>query len=321
MRDPAHVSAIVPTRDQRALAVACVRSLLASRYPSFEVIVVDNASSDCTAETLEQTFGSDTRFRLIRSNKNRGAGGGRNLGAQAARGELLLFVDCDNIVDQEMMSYLVDFLVTHDECAMIGPLMLHQEDSRIIWIYSADINFYTSRASYQGTGERDRHQYPEVVEVGHLPNCFMVRATDFRTTGGFDEQYAVIYEEADFAETIKKATRKKIYLFTRARTYHHVPLSYIGTLGFRTPQRAYLTARNRVYFMRKHTSPLQWLTFLLFLPFMTGYYVVRLIRQRAWRFLGLYLKGTVVGFLLPVKREMDHRRTESWDRPASACHT
>jgi hypothetical protein len=297
MADRVLVSVIIPTYNRATDVIKCVKSVLNSTLKNIEVIVVDNASTDNTIEKLK-IFSSDSRFKLIKSLVNLGAGGGRNRGAPRACGKYLLFVDSDNIIDSKMVEYLVDFFDNRPDCGMVGPLMLIESNRKIIWTYFADINMYTSQAKYKGTGEKNIGQFPEVIPVGHLPNCFMVKNREFKKVGGFEEKYLIIYEEADLAEKIKRL-RKKIYLFSKAITYHAVDLPKPEdkkNYGFRSPERAFLLARNRVYFMKRNANWLQKIAFfVVFNPIICCYYQLNLIRTGQSNKARAYLRGYFTG--------------------------
>lgn len=293
------VSVVIPTYNRSSDVIECVRSVLKSNYLNIEVIVADNGSKDDTVGLLEKNFQSNANFKLVKCDHNLGAGGGRNLGAKHALGEYILFVDSDNVVDKAMVSKLVKFF-EQEKCCMVGPLMLFKKDPKLIWLYSADINMWTSGAHYLGTGENNRGQYEDKIKVGHLPNCFMVKKSDFEKIGGFDEKYLVMYEEADLAEKLKKVTGKNIYLFTKAVTFHNAELpdknSKDKSMGFRTDERAFLTARNRVYFMKKNASFLQFIVFLaIFNLLYLLYYEVQLLKAGYLTKARAYLKGSLFG--------------------------
>lgn len=296
------VSIIIPTFNRSKDAISCISSVMCSTYGNIEIIVIDNGSTDKTFENLKWKFKQSEKIKLIRSENNLGAGGGRNRGATEATGNYLLFIDSDNIVDKEMIFNLCNFFEKTNGCGMVGPLMLFKNNPEKIWLYYADINMWSSKACYKGFGEKNKRQYNEVIETGHLPNCFMVKRDDFEKVGGFDEKYFIMYEEADLAEKIKKKLKKKIYLFSKAITYHDFPIDndeVNKNFGFRSSERAYLTSRNRIYFMKRNASIFQFLIFVfVFNPLILVYYETGLLKngqfQKAWS----YFKGFVNGFFL-----------------------
>jgi glycosyltransferase involved in cell wall biosynthesis len=89
------LSVVIPTRNRAQLVRDAICCALAQREGKVEAIVVDDASTDSTAELLEREFGN--RIRLLRLQHRRGPGGARNAGARLARGEFVSFLDSDDI--------------------------------------------------------------------------------------------------------------------------------------------------------------------------------------------------------------------------------
>ena len=96
------VSVVIPTHDRRAWLELTLRSVLRQHHDDLEVIVVDDGSTDDTAETLAGL--SDPRGRVIRHDAPRGVGASRNDGAARAKGEWLAFVDDDDIWAPEKLA-------------------------------------------------------------------------------------------------------------------------------------------------------------------------------------------------------------------------
>jgi glycosyltransferase involved in cell wall biosynthesis len=88
------VSVIIPTYNRSHVLGRAVRSVLSQTYQDFELIVVDDGSSDATVEVVSGF--ADPRIRCLRHEKNRGAAAARNSGIKAARGEYIAFLDSDD---------------------------------------------------------------------------------------------------------------------------------------------------------------------------------------------------------------------------------
>lgn len=86
-------SVVIPTYNRAGLVIRAVQSVLDQSYPNFEVIVVDDGSTDSTASDVERI--RDCRVHLLRQ-QNRGRSAARNAGAHTARGEYLIFLDSDD---------------------------------------------------------------------------------------------------------------------------------------------------------------------------------------------------------------------------------
>lgn len=94
LKTPPLVSIILPTRDRAKLVIVAIESILAQTYHNWELLVVDDGSSDNTVELLEQTY-DDPRIRILQSG-GQGVCVARNCGLQEATGELVAYLDSDN---------------------------------------------------------------------------------------------------------------------------------------------------------------------------------------------------------------------------------
>lgn len=100
------VSVIIPVFNEEKNIGECLTSLFKQSHKDFEVIVVDDGSTDKTLEVLRNFQFSTFSFQFLEQ-KHRGAGGARNLGAKMARGEVLVFVDADMTFDKNFLRNLV----------------------------------------------------------------------------------------------------------------------------------------------------------------------------------------------------------------------
>lgn len=96
------VSVIIPVYNSEKYLNQCLDSLLAQSFKNFEVICVDDGSTDDSSEILERYSAVDSRFRLLRQ-KNSGAGAARNLGMEHAQGEYLYFLDADDFLEETLL--------------------------------------------------------------------------------------------------------------------------------------------------------------------------------------------------------------------------
>ena len=100
------VSMIVPAYNVAGTVSATIEALLAQDYPNFEVVAVDDGSSDATAEILDRFAGSDSRLRVVHK-QNGGYGSAINVGLAEARGEWIGILESDDVCRADMLSRLV----------------------------------------------------------------------------------------------------------------------------------------------------------------------------------------------------------------------
>jgi len=112
---PVLVSVIMPTYNRRNYIRESLDSVLAQDFSDFEVIVVDDGSTDGTEEVVRPY---QDRIRYIRQ-ENRGAGAARNIGIRKARGQYIAFMDSDDLSKPHHLKCLSSFLDRNPECAMV----------------------------------------------------------------------------------------------------------------------------------------------------------------------------------------------------------
>ncbi len=102
------ISVIIPAYNQADFLGKAIQSVFDQTYSNFELIVVNDASSDHTSEVIKQF--DDPRLKNIVHKKNRGLPGTRNTGIRAASGEIIALLDSDDIFHPEKLEAHVDFL-------------------------------------------------------------------------------------------------------------------------------------------------------------------------------------------------------------------
>lgn len=101
------ISVIVPTYNEKATLGKCIESLDFQTHNDFEIIVVDDGSTDSTFQVVSKLKIKNLKFKIVRQ-MHLGAGAARNLGAEAAVGEILVFVDADMTFDKDFLGNLVE---------------------------------------------------------------------------------------------------------------------------------------------------------------------------------------------------------------------
>ncbi|MGH3610251.1 MAG: glycosyltransferase, partial [Pseudonocardiaceae bacterium] len=201
---------------------ACLASIRAHR-PSvpFEVLVVDDASPDRTAELVAASPG----VRLVRTEHNVGFVGACNLGAIHSRGAYLLFLNNDTEVQPGALDALVDAADSDDRIGLVGAMLVYpdgrlQESGGIIWADGSGWNYGR---------DRDAHapQFQVRRDVDYCSGAaVLVRQELFEAVGGFDQRYApAYYEDTDLAFAIR-ATGHRTIVEPRAVVMHHEGVSH-----------------------------------------------------------------------------------------------
>ena len=171
------VSVIVPFYNMEAWLTETLDSIAASRYPRFEVLMVDDGSTDGSAALAEAYARQDARFRLLRQ-PNGGVASARNHGIREARGEYILPVDADDRISPDYLSLAAQVLRTRPEVKVV----------------SAEACFFGSRT---GRWKLERFSLRRLARRNMIPCTSMFRRVDWQRTGGFCEDL-VAREDWDF---------------------------------------------------------------------------------------------------------------------------
>ena len=204
------VSIVIPlfnNADYTAAALTAIAEHTGDDAPSFEVVLVDNASSDATAELLEQ-LGGDLVIR--RNETNLGFARACNQGALLARGEYVVFLNNDTEVKSGWLTSLVDELALHPATGIVGARLLYPDGTiqhAGVAIGRDQIPFHIHRGcAADDPLVSERRAYPVVTAA-----CAAVRRKEFYTIGMFDEAFVNGHEDIDLCLRYRQAGQEVIY--------------------------------------------------------------------------------------------------------------
>lgn len=303
---PPSISVIIPTFNRAKMVADCVASVIATDYPSLEIVVVDDCSPDDTKGEIARRFHGDPRVKYLRNAKNSFQAFSRNRGAAESAGDYLFFLDDDNLVHADILTELLKAFASHPQAGLVAPMAIHRRTGGdgVVWSLGSDFNRWTSQPSdfhpNLPLAELESVTDATLLPTSYYPNGFMVPRSAFEKVGGFDERYGQIFEESDFGWLLREAGYENL-LSTTARTDHFgflepgcVPA--LRRLGIEKPYRTYCFARNRLRFARKHFSLPQIVSVaLVFAPLSAVYYGYVALKHRRPDIAWAYLKGTLVG--------------------------
>lgn len=190
---PPLVSVIVPTYNRARLIQEAIDSVLSQDYPNFELIVIDDGSTDNTAAIVGTI--NDLRLRYVQQN-NRGRSNARNHALSLARGDFITFLDSDDLYLPRKISLQVDYLLTHPGTGMIytSAYCIDDDGNMLQHKYEATVSgmIYEQIAFFQ----------PVTIT---LPTV-MARHKVFEHIGGFDEKMHR-FEDTDMWRRISKSYR------------------------------------------------------------------------------------------------------------------
>ncbi len=180
------VSVIIPNHNGSAFAETCLKALFDAEARPFEVIVVDDCSTDNSADIISRYPCS-----LIRLEKHGGASKARNTGAKNSRGSMLLFIDMDCVVQKDTVLHAVNAYEKNRDCVTGGSYTpIAYDDTFFSTFQSIFINYSEFRNP----------------EPDYIASHAMVIGRDlFEKSSGFPEDFGPIIEDVEFSHRLRRA--------------------------------------------------------------------------------------------------------------------
>ena len=237
------VSIVIPHWNNVDVLSECLESILNTDFENFETIVVDNASTDNSVALVRSNY---PNVKLIENDKNYGYAGGCNIGAEAASGDFLIFLNNDTVQEKDWISNLIKTINSDDKIAAVQPKILNYYD-RNVFDYAGgsgghmDIYcFPFARGRIFSFQENDEGQYNNKEKCfWSSGTCFMVRRELFQKAGGFDESFFAHMEEIDMCWRLY-AMGFEVWVEPDSVVYHKNAL----TLPMYSHKKYYLNHRN-----------------------------------------------------------------------------
>ena len=218
------VSVVIVNWNTRELLKDCLSSIFQSvRDISFEVLIVDNGSTDGSVEMARQEF---PQVHVTANSENRGFGAANNQALRIMRGRYALLLNSDTVLTEKAVYELFTFMEVHPKAAMACGQLLNRDGSKqhsfasfpnlITLMTNTPLLEYLFPRRYPSK----RYSYKEPIEVDSgIGACLMVRKATMDQVGLFDERYFFFFEETDWAYAMHRAGWKVFYVPT-ALIYH-----------------------------------------------------------------------------------------------------
>lgn len=171
------VSVIIPCFNQAEFLEECVDSVLKQTMTDFEIIVVDDGSTDEKSKEILDAF-KKTKTKIIRQ-QNMGLVGARNTGVKNARGKYILPLDCDDKISPNFLEKCSKYMDENKNCGICGGLT----------------EFFGSKT---GVWDLPKYSFPEILLGNRMVCTHMYRKTDWEKVGGYNPNMKYGLEDWDF---------------------------------------------------------------------------------------------------------------------------
>lgn len=223
------LSIIIVTWNSQEFIRNCLDSILVSAGNlSFEIIVVDNDSSDETAKIVEQFY---PQVNLIQNKKNLGYAKANNQGIEETRGEYILLLNPDTQVLEDALPLMYEFMEQNPEIGALGPKLLNPDKSvqascrefptfsTLVWEFSGLSRLFP-KSSVFGRWRMGYFDFDKKREVDQpMGSCLMLRRETLDDVGILDENFGMFFNDVDLCFRIKKRGWK-IYFYPEPKVIH-----------------------------------------------------------------------------------------------------
>jgi GT2 family glycosyltransferase len=260
--------------------IECLESVFKLDFAGFEVVVIDNGSSDGSGDAAAEKFPS---AHVLKLEKNLGSSGGRNAGIEYIKNNLtyeyVLFLDNDTVVEPDFLTRLMECFSKFDNnngynVGITCGKTYTNSSSKIIMSVGMVINLYFGMMYDRGSGKLDNEEFNKSCEVDACGAFgFLIKKDVLLSVEKFDERYYPYgWEDVDFCFRVREKGYKIVYV-PDAVMYHK------GTKLGRKPKPQYERSKikNFFLFLRIHANFIQKSVLLFVLPFRALFLFVNLI--------------------------------------------
>jgi len=280
------VAVVVLAWNHWELTKHCLESLRRASYPNYEIILVDNGSTDGTVRLAHRDFPEVT---VLASERNRGFAAGINLGLGYALDKdykYVLVLNNDTTIEANLLQTLVTVAEADHSIGMITPKICDANDPSRLWSIGSRRRPLTLAAVDFGVNSIDPTLAEKPREVDYVIACAaLIRVEALRQVGLFDERFFMYYEDFDLSIRFQQAGYRLYYVpWTTVLHWGSASTSDVPA------RRYYHLARSSVYFFAKHGQGRYW----LLVPYRLGSAVKtvgKLLIRGRWEAARAYIKG------------------------------
>lgn len=243
------VFAIVVNWNRCELALEAVRSLASSDYPNLKIIVVDNGSTDGSADAVASEF---TNAIIIRNDQNFGFAAGNNIGIERALKEgagFVFLLNNDATVAPDTVRILVNFARNNPRLGGAAPYIFYHQQTDLIWFGGGTAALWRGRIAHQWIRQWYRSEQHYCRRTGYLTGCAVLfKADALHEIGLFDLTYGLYSEDVDLSLRLRWKGWE-LWVVPEAHVRHRISVSSHGEF---TPLKAYHRGRSNALLVKRH---------------------------------------------------------------------
>lgn len=252
------VSIIILNWNGKKDTVECLESLKEITYPNYDILLVDNGSTDGSVEYFREKY---YEMEIIENKENLGFAEGNNVAIRKTverEPDYILLLNNDTIVDPNFLTELVRVLEADSNIGIVGPTVYYYYERD--HIQSAGVKICWNKGETIHLMNKNEIKHSKIRDVDSIMGCSLLAKCEiFKKIGYFNKDYFAYWEETDWCVRAKKIGYRIV----------HVPSSKIWHKGGATTKKTsgfyeYHMTRNMFWFMRKHASRKQQINFFIY---------------------------------------------------------
>lgn len=228
--------------------IECLQSLRCISYTNYEIIIVDNASTDDSVNAIKRFI--NNKEILIESENNLGFSAGNNIGIEYAikhGADYCLLLNNDTLVESDFLNELINGF-SHDDVALTIGKILYEGRRDTIWYAGGTLSNVTAKTVHWNYNLKDTNNLEQPQEISFATGCCMCLSSRvFKRIGYMDESYFLYEEDADLCLRIRNFGLKMMYI-PKAKIYHKVSAS----TGKMSHLSQYYLIRNKLILIKKN---------------------------------------------------------------------
>lgn len=275
---PKKVSVIVLNWNGKKFLKNCLDSLQKVTYSSFEIIIVDNHSTDGSLEFVKKNY---PKFTLIENKKNYGFAEGNNIGFRVSRGEYILFLNNDTVVTPNFLQPIISDFEDNPKIGCLQPQIRVLKDKDLLDEVGSFMTFTGFLYHYGFRKKYNQEKYRKMREIFSAKGaCIIFPRKILKKIGLFDKDFFIFFEETDLCFRVWLSGHKVVYE-PKSVIYHVVGGDTSSSDKYRYERRIYLTFKNMNCSYLKNFGVTNWLTiFPIFIAVQICVLIYSLIRLR-----------------------------------------
>lgn len=250
----------------------CISSILNIDYPNYDIVLIDNGSTDRSGARLDLEF---SEVETIFAEENLGFAGAHNLGIKWAvrkKAEYIMVLNNDVIIPETTcIGELINFLENDSRCDIVSPRICHHPDIETVWFEKGMIDYRIGSPSHKNEPTSEEYLFNDYVPLAAV----LIDVNVFSEVGLLPEKYFLYYEDVDFCHKTKEAgfgicTYKGIELWHKANS----------SSGESTaPIRSYYNMRNQWLWAQTLDGQINWPRFYVHMLLKTFYQTLRRLKR------------------------------------------